>query len=141
MLFRSAESDAWRAHTGQILSYAHQRGITTGLGIQLFGGSNLQLALDLLDDSGMTAQAQQTAIDSRLHVVLDDLPFDKINLSFGEFSGEAPEDFLASLDLATARIHALAPDAEVSAAVHVGNMDDLYVDYDGQRMLYYYLVK
>lgn len=137
----AAAHDAWKPHTRAILDYAHLRGVRTGIGIQLFGGSNLQLAYDLLDDGGQGLPEQQSAMDARLHLVLDDLPFDAVNLSFGEFSGEDPAAFLDSLNLATARVHALAPAAEVSAVVHVGEMEDLYVEWEGERMIYYFLVK
>jgi hypothetical protein len=132
---------AWRAHTEKVLAYAHARGVRVGIGVQLFGGANLQRAYDLLDRSDGTPEEQASAIDERLTILTEGLPFDAVNLSFGEFSGEDPDAFLASLDLATARVNAALPQAEVSAVVHVGNLEDTRVEYDGRDLIYYFLVQ
>jgi hypothetical protein len=135
------DGEVWRAHTAQIVDYAHARGVRVGVGVQLFGGANLQRAYDLLDASGGTAEAQQAAIDARLTTLTDGVPFDAINLSFGEFSGEDPATFIDTLNLTTERIHAALPAAEVSAVIHVGNMEDTRLEYDGRDLIYYFLVQ
>ena len=137
----SAARDAWRAHTAQILEVAHGRGVRVGLGIQLFGSSNLQQAYDLLDDAGLTLEQAGPIIDDRVAIVTDGLPFDAINLSFGEFSGEDPQRFIEMTNLATERVLAALPDAEVSAVIHVGDTEATRVDHDGQNVIYYFLVQ
>ncbi len=135
-----ADHAAWKSHTAAILSYAHNRGVRVGLGVQLFGGANLQHAYDLLEVPAAAAE-QEAQIDQQLGLVLDGLPFDVLNVSFGEFSGETPEAFISSLDQVIARAHHHDPGLEVSAVVHVGEMEDTRVEYQGEEMIYYFLVK
>ncbi len=133
--------EAWRAHTAEILEVAHARGVRVGLGIQLFGSANLQQAYDLLDDAGVTAEQATPVLDERVAIVTQGLPFDAINLSFGEFSGEDPQRFIDMTNLATERVLAALPDAEVSAVIHVGDTEATRVDYEGQNVIYYFLVQ
>lgn len=128
----------WRDHTRAVIDDAHRRGLTTGLGIQLFGSSNLQLAWDLVDEAG-DAASQEAQMSARLDGIAD-LGFDTINLSFGEFSGEDPATFVASVDQAYAEIQEALPGVEVDATIHVGNYDDLRVEYQGEELQYYFLV-
>jgi hypothetical protein len=126
---------AWRLHTTEVVEAAHARGITVGLGIQLFGSGNLQQAFDLLDEVGEPAE-QAAAMDSRL-AALSGLGIDAIDLSFGEFFAEEPEKFIASAELAYDRIQAALPGARVSSVIHVG--DDLQVTWEGETFPYYFL--
>lgn len=130
--------EAWEAHTRAIVDRAHGRGLTVGVGVQLFGASNLQQAWDLLDEVG-TPEAQAAEMDERL-ATLAGVPWDVVNLSFGEFFGEDPQTFIDSTSLAYQRIQAAMPGVDVPAVIHVGNYDDLRVEYQGEEMLYYFLV-
>lgn len=132
-----ARRDAVRAHVKAIVDYAHLRGVRIGVGIQLFGRSNLQHAFDLLDQDGVDPTA---AFAARLPA-LEGLGLDAVQLSFGEFFGADPATFVSTLDLAVATIRSRFPGAEVSAVVHVGNFPTLDVTYMGTTQLYYYLVK
>jgi hypothetical protein len=134
----SGRRTAWQTITRDHLSYAHGRGLTAGLGIQLFGSGNLQLAFDLVDSPGVDEASQ---IRSRLQMITEDLPWDVLNLSFGEFSGADPEKFIASTNLAYAEMQAQLPGVDVPATIHVGNFEDLRVTYQGQELLYYFLVQ
>ncbi len=128
----------WKAHTQAVLAAAHARGVRLGLGIQLYGGSNLQQAFDLYDDeTGQTPLADELA--ARLPRVTDELPFDVYSLSFGEFFGADPDAFIADVDLWAAAMATHAPTAELHATVHVG--DDQRVSYQGEDLIYYMLVK
>lgn len=130
---------AWHAHTAAIIAYAHARGIQIGIGVELFGDSNLQQAFDLLDHSSdMNAKADA---DARLHLLLDGLPWDVVDVSFGEFSSSDPMLFLTSLNLAYDEIESMAPGTVVAATIHDGNSPSLEVTYDGQQLLYYFLVQ
>jgi hypothetical protein len=127
---------AWAEHTAAIVEYAHQRGITVSFGVQLFGSGNLQLAFDLVDG----AEFDRTVVDQRLDVLAQVAP-DGFDLSFGEFSGEDPEAFVETATAAVERMHAAVPGAEVSTVIHVGNYDDLQVEYLGEQLQYYFLAK
>jgi len=141
ILDNSIDRDAWAAHTAALLDYAHARGLRVGVGVQLFGGSNLQQAFDLVEEPGDEA-AMRATMDSRLSVLLSPLPWDLVNLSFGEFSGQDPQTFVDGCDLAYDAMQEALPGVEVSTIVHVGNSPDLRVDYQGDTdLLYYFLVK
>ena len=133
------ESDAahadWVEHTRAIQDYAALRGVTTGLGIQLFSGANLQQAYDLIDEPDDDLIPQ---LEERLGRLTDELDFDVLNLSFGEFSGEDPETFLDAANQAMAVMQTLEPGVDVPTVVHVG--DDVRVEYAGEEMIYYFLI-
>ncbi|MFZ5479428.1 MAG: hypothetical protein ACOZNI_21870, partial [Myxococcota bacterium] len=131
------EADAdWKAQQAAIVAAAHARGLTTGLGIQLYGASNLQLAFDLVDDPG-SPEEERASMEPRLDTV--DVGFDLWNLSFGEFSGTDPESFITSANTAYDALSARG--GEVAATIHVGNYEDLRVEWEGEEMLYYFLVQ
>jgi len=124
----------WTAHTTELIDYAHARGLTTGLGVQLFGGANLQLAFDLED----TSTVDPDGVRARLETLTSPGP-DLLNLSFGEFSGEEPDTFVEAGTLAVELMHEVDPDIEVTTVIHVGNYEDLRIEYQGEEMLYYFL--
>ncbi len=128
---------AWREHTAAVVEHAHFRGLETGLGVQLFGTSNLQLAFDLVDSS-TDPVTDRTRMDERFGQIAG-LGFDSVNLSFGEFFGEDPEVFVASVESAWDAMNAAMPDAEMTTVIHVGNFEDLRVEYRGEEVLYYFL--
>jgi hypothetical protein len=130
-----AAGAAWREHTGAILDYIHGRGATAGVGIQLFGGSNLQHAYDLVDDSEGDVAAQ---IAERYPPILDGLSWDHVSLSFGEFLGEEPQRFIDSTNLAYAALGERSS-ATMSGTIHVG--DDQRITFMDQEMIYYFLVQ
>lgn len=134
-----APHEAWLSRTTAVVAAAHERGLSTGLGIQLFGSGNLQQAFDLIDDPADSAQ-WQASIDQRLGL-LTPAGFDVYDLSFGEFFGEEPERFIDAVDLAFDRLRAADPDADMSAVVHVGDSPDQRVEYQGQDLIYYMLAQ
>lgn len=132
-----AIAEAWAAHTDAILADAHLRGLETGLGIQIFGSANLQQAFDLIEEDEPDIDA---ALRARLPIVLD-RDFDLISLSFGEFFGEEPGAFVATVDQTYDVIAELRPDVSVSGTIHVGDSPDQRVDYMGENLIYYFLIK
>ncbi len=134
-----ADLAAWRSHTKQIIDYAHARGIKIGVGAELFGVSNLQLSFDMLDQE-MDPNAKAD-VDARLHLLMDGLDWDVMDISFGEFSGTDADVFLTSLDLVYDELESIVPGIELAATVHVGNDPSLEVTYDGKTLLYYFLVQ
>lgn len=128
----------WRAHTRAIEELAHARGVKVGLAIQLFGQSNLQLAFDLLDQPPADPRAEMRR---RYRLLLDGLEIDNLNLSFGEFFGADPQQFVDRVDDAYAVLQEVSPGTEMTATIHVGNYPDLRVTYGGRTQLYYFLVR
>jgi hypothetical protein len=128
---------AWQTHTTALVDMAHGMGLRTGLNIQLFGASNLQRAFDLSDDeTGMVPLADELA--ARLPLITSPR-FDAYDISFGEFFGAEPADFVAALDQTVAAFGGHAPGSEIHGLVHVG--DDQRVSYMGEDLIYYFLVK
>jgi hypothetical protein len=129
----------WQADTADIVDHAHAQGLTVGLGIQLFGTSNLQLAFDLVDDPA-DVETMRAEMEPRVASIAA-IDWDVLNLSFGEFSGVEPADFIEAVDLAADVIYTAAPEVEITATIHVGNYEDLQVEWEGETLQYYFLVK
>ena len=129
---------AWQTHTKALTDFAHAHGVHVGVALQLFGQSNLQNAFDLIDDPSGDPVPE---MERRLHHLLDGTGFDTLNLSFGEFFGAEPAQFVASVDTAYAAMQRVQPGVEMTATIHVGNFENLRVDYMGVHQLYYFLVR
>jgi len=69
------------------------------------------------------------------------VPYDAINLSFGEFFAADPAAFIASVEQAYDGVHAVWPDALVTGTIHVGEFEDTRITYMGMEQLYYFLVQ
>lgn len=139
ILASAGAHDTWQAHQLALIEAAHERGVRVGYNAQLFGASNLQHAYDLLDEVGTVAE-QRAAIEDRLGTLLDGLPVDVLLFSFGEFIGAEPAQFLESAGLAATVASEMRPDIELGGLIHVGNDPDLRVEWEGESMLYYFLV-
>ncbi len=133
-----ARAGPWREHTRAIIEYAHRRGVQVGIGLQLFGSGSLQYGFDLVDDEDAEVRPQ---IEERLPILTEGLDWDVYSLSFGEFFGEDPEAFIASVDDAYQVMAELAPRAEMLATIHVGDTPEQRVTYMGEDMIYYFLVR
>lgn len=129
---------AWREHTASLLDRVHARGLTAGVGVELYGSGNLQHAYDLLDAPGDEAE-DRIVMATRLERILGDLPWDVVSLSFGEFFDEDPDRFIRDVDTFHALATEACPGVGTTAWVHVG--DDVRVEYGGEGMIYYFLVK
>jgi hypothetical protein len=134
-----APTDRYRARARAVLDYAHARGVRVGIGVELFSGGNLQNSADLLGPDDLAHP--DPPIHTRLHTLLDGLPFDRLNLSFGEFFGADPAAFIQAVNSTWTGSQDVAPGIELAATVHLGNYANLQVTYMGQTMLYYYLVQ
>jgi hypothetical protein len=117
---------AWKPFTRELIDYAHMRGVRVGINMQLFGSSNLQLAYDLHDRDNQTV-AESMA--ERLPRITQDLPWDTLVLSFGEFFGEAPDKLIAGINEFARQTRQITPLPEMHGFVHVG--DKQRVDYMG----------
>ena len=130
-----ARHTEWQAHTTELLDRAHARGLTVGLGVQIFGSGNMQNAFDLSDS---TTIPFETELAQRVPLVTG-VPFDDYVLAFGEFYGEDPERFIGAVNATAAAIEAARPEAGIHASIHVGA--DQRVTYMGEELPYYFLVK
>lgn len=130
--------DAIHDHQSALIETAHERGVRVGYGVQLFGEANLQHAYDLLDEVGTPAE-QRAAIEDRVGALLDGLPIDVLMLSFGEFIGSEPAQFLESAGIAATVMNETRPDVELGGLIHLGT--ELRVEWEGEQMLYYFLVQ
>ncbi len=135
-----AAQAAWHAHTLEIVQLAHARGLEVGVGVQLFGSGNLQQAFDLVDDPGTPAE-MRPQMEQKLALIADGVPWDRITLSFGEFFAEEPGAFLEAVNLSYDVMQETWPGVEVVAPIHVGNYDDMIVEYQGEEYQYYFLVQ
>ena len=133
-----AAAGPWREHTRAIIDYAHARGVEVGVGLQLFGSGSLQYGFDLVDDEQAPVRPQ---IEERLPILSDGLDWDVYSLSFGEFFGEDPAEFIASVNQAYEAMAGIAPGAEMLATIHVGDTPEQRVTYMGEDMIYYFLVQ
>jgi hypothetical protein len=140
ILDAGARTEEWTEHTAAVNAVAHERGLRTGVGIQLFGSGNLQQAFDLIDGE-QGPDEQRESIEERLALFTGGAGFDRYNLSFGEFFGEEPQAFIDAVDLTYEVLLEQQPDAEMMTVIHVGNYEDLQVEYDGQTLQYYFLTQ
>ncbi|MEC7947422.1 MAG: hypothetical protein VX265_07610 [Myxococcota bacterium] len=129
----------WQEHTRAVVDMAHQHGLTTGMGIQLFGASNLQNAFDLVDGAPEPG-AMRAMMEDRLSLVTG-VGLDELNLSFGEFFTADPDEFVAAVDRSYEIARAQDPDLSMSTVVHVGDGEDQKVTYQGEEMIYYFLAQ
>ncbi len=135
-ILEPARHAEWKPFTREIVDYAHLRGVRVGLGVELFGAANLQLAYDLVDDEKGDIPTQ---IANRLPPITEGLPFDVYDLSFGEFFNSEPQAFIDAINAVKAELEIQAPQAEMHALVHVGA--DQVVNFMGEDLIYYFLVK
>ncbi|MCX7734863.1 MAG: hypothetical protein N2254_08935 [bacterium] len=119
--------ETWKDVNEKILEYSHKYGVKVGLNLQIFAQSSLQNAYLLIEEKDY---------DRILN-----LPFDVINLSFGEFVGEDPDTFVQEVNKAYDKIKSKKENIEITATVHVGDFEDLWLEYRGERLMYYFLVK
>ena len=126
-IYNDAKYEKWKEHTSKILNYIHKLGMKAGIGVELFASSNFQ-----------KAYLANTREDIERILAL---PFDSIDLSFGEFIGNEPSTFIEKVNNVYEEIKRINGNIEVSATIHVGNFENLFIEYNGERILFYFLVK
>ncbi len=133
-MLSSIDFDAYRPHAQAIVDYAHARGVTVGINVQLVGAGSLQNNYVLVKD----ATGWQAQLEANLDRLLT-IGFDSVDLSLGEFFGTDPQSIIDWLTHATQYVAAKKPDVHVNVHNHVGNYENLYVDYQGKKVFYYHL--
>lgn len=134
VLVSTVDYDTFRPHAQAIVDYAHARGVTVGINLQLSGSGSLQNNFILVSD----ANGWQAQMESQLDRLLQ-VSFDSIDLSLGEFFGTEPQMVIDWLSHATAYVRTKAPKVEVNVHNHVGNYANLFVPYAGKTVYYYHL--
>lgn len=119
--------DEWKDKTASIITYAHKRGVKVGINCLVFAASSLQ--------NGYVIEKEE---DLRL---IKDLDFDIVNLSFGEFVGTEPTKFISEVNSIVDKIKSAKSSIKISGTIHVGNFDNLWIDYNNEMILYYFLIK
>lgn len=132
----SVRREALIAHQQSIVEHGHARGLRMGLGVQIFGEASLQRAFDLVDRGEVAEEVIPTHLDA-----IRMIPYDEINLSFGEFFSADPARFVATIDRTYDEIQTRWPGARVTGTIHVGNFPNTRVTYMGEEQLYYFLVR
>ncbi len=132
-LLSSIAVDEWRPHAAKILEYAHLRGVTVGAVAQLWGGSSLQSGYSLVTDKA----AWQSQLETKLDEILV-APFDLVELGMGEFFASDPEGIVGWLDHGTKYLAEKHPNVTFSVVNHVGNYPNLYVDFRGEKDVFFY---
>ncbi|MGE0400687.1 MAG: hypothetical protein AB7T06_28510 [Kofleriaceae bacterium] len=132
----------WLEHTKAILEYGRARGVKFGTNVQLFRKSNLQQSFDLINEADPTIRPFAEQIAERVPLITTmGVTFDTYHISFGEFLNPDTSIFINALDEATRQLRAAAPGAEVHGFVHVGNSPRQRIDYMGENIIFYFLVK
>jgi hypothetical protein len=130
---------AWQAKTKELVDDAHNRGLRVGIGVQLYGASDLQKGFNLINTPPSMVVDPTAEIDGNL-ALFAGLGFDVVNISFGEFSAFDPAKFIQALNIATKEIQTKLG-AEVATLIHVGGLNAQQVTYMGETLPYYFLVK
>ncbi|MBI2393279.1 MAG: hypothetical protein HYV09_27090 [Deltaproteobacteria bacterium] len=129
----SVPVDQWRPHAAKIVEYAHARGVTVGAVAQLWGGSSLQNGYALVTDK----TTWQTQMEQRLDTLLA-VPFDLVELGMGEFFASDPEGVVQWLDHGTRYLAGKYPKTTFSVVNHVGNQPSLWLDFRGEKNVFFY---
>src|SRR4029078_9460194 len=79
-LLRDVSFSDWRPRGQAIRAYAHARGVTVGVVVQLWSGSSLQRAVELVKNKD-NWQNEMSASFDQLMV----LPWDNVEIALGEF--------------------------------------------------------
>lgn len=127
--------EPWLPHARAIVDYAHARGVTVGMVVQtLDDGSNLQNQFVLADPDGDLLAELERGIDQVMEI-----PFDHIELALGEFFSADPAVLIEALNHATAYVADTYPGATLGIENHIGDYEELYIEYEGETRYYYFL--
>lgn len=142
IIFDEARRGPWLEHTKAILEYGRARGVKFGTNFQLFRKSNHQQAFDLITEADAAVRPYAEQIAERLPLITTaGVTFDVYHLSFGEFINLPPDQFVGAIDEVERQLHALVPDAEMHGLVHVGDSPRQRLDYMGENLIFYFLLK
>lgn len=127
--------EPWVPHARAIVDYAHARGLTVGMVVQtLDDGSNLQNQFVLADPDGDLLAELEEGLDQVMQI-----PFDHVELALGEFFSADPGVLIEALNHATAYMADTYPETTLGIENHIGDYEELYLEYEGETRYYYFL--
>lgn len=142
IIFDDATLGPWLEHTKAIMEYGRARGVRFGINLQLFRKANLQQSFDLIAEVDPAVKPYADQIAERLPIITTmGVTFDVYHLSFGEFLNLDNDLFIGAVNEVEKQLRVLAPNAEMHGFVHVGNSPRQRVDYQGENLIFYFLVK
>ncbi len=142
IIFDESRLGPWLEHTKAIHEYGRARGVKFGINLQLFRAANLQQSFDLIGEANAAVKPYADQIAERVPLITTmGVTFDIYHISFGEFFSIDSDQFVATLNEAERQLNLAAPNAEVHGFVHVGNAERQRIDYQGENIIFYFLVK
>jgi hypothetical protein len=142
IIFDESRRGPWLEHTKAIMEYGRARGVRFGINLQLFRKANLQQSFDLIPEIDPAVKPYADQIAERLPLITTmGVTFDVYHLSFGEFFSIDNDLFIGAINEVEHQLHTLVPNAEMHGFVHVGNSPRQRVTYQGQDLIFYFLVK
>ncbi len=134
-LLGSVDWPPFAEHARKIAAYAHARGVTVGANLNLSARGALQRNYVLIRNDETYVQDIAQNLSRALEV-----PWDDIEIALGEFLAAEPEKLVTWLDAVVAHTAKVAPAARVNIQNHIGNYPELYVDFKGQKKMFFYHV-
>lgn len=134
-LLGSVDWPSFAEHARQIAAYAHSRGVTVGASLNLSMKGSLQRNYVLVRSDATYADDIARGLSRALEV-----PWDDVELALGEFLAADPEKVLMWMDTAVAHVAKVSPSTRVNVQNHIGNFPELYVDFRGQKDVFFYHV-
>jgi hypothetical protein len=135
-ILKTLDFKSWFEHARKIIGYAHARGVSVGAEIQLLGISSLQNSYVLTESESNWQEQIASQIDFLMQV-----PWDNIEIGFGEFFSGEPEKVVEMLNFIADYMNKNHPKTTVSVVNHIGNYPELWVKYNNQTVFYYHLPK
>jgi hypothetical protein len=133
-LLSTVDWTTWAPYATSILNYAHSRGVQIGAQPEVWYQAALQNNYVLISANGNWASDMRAGIDQLMQ-----LPWDRVELALGEFTGTDAQSVIDWLDYATEYLTSKYPSVRVDVQNHVGNYPQLWVPYDGQTFFFYHL--
>lgn len=135
-IMKTMDIERWKPHAAAIIDYGRERHVSIGVVLSLFGGTALQNNYSLADDD----EDWQPELEGRLDDMLT-LPWDHIELVMGEFLSRDPEYLIELLDHTMAYVAASSPSTTLAVTNHIGDYENLYVQFRGNEEYFYFLPK
>ncbi|GBD02989.1 hypothetical protein HRbin19_00260 [bacterium HR19] len=135
-ILKTLDFPTWFDHAKKIIEYAHARGVSVGAEIQLLGISSLQNSYVLVESESNWKEQITSKIEFLMQV-----PWDNIEIGFGEFLAGEPEKVVEMLNFIADYMNKNHPKTTVSVVNHVGNYPKLWVKYNNETVFYYHLPK
>jgi hypothetical protein len=132
-ILQAMDWQTWRPHANAIIQHAHARGVTVGVEVMMWSGSSFQGGVELIQNRSVWQQQMEAGVEDILQV-----PFDQLEVNLGEFTNTQPEELITWLDTTTAYIRTHHPAVAFSVVNHVGNYENLYLDFRGQQDVFFY---